>query len=279
MLKKLIPFISVSIVLIFCGIKFGLLSSHVNKFETSLSLNNFILWTLSMLSISLGALLYQENEKGYQTFTIFNFLGIGSSYYIGYRIGNFNLGTLVLIISALLFVYHSQLKDKSILGMLCLAFCALSTVIVYGVFELVSYIKQAPDGLHRLLFSIIADYSVFVFLLTIALAAIYNLKHSKTLLDQGIQTLDQQFGFTKSIKVIGAFLLLPTAACSYYLYTYMYQNNTALLFGLAFLLAPLLVACIKCFSVVKPKELKLIFILLQLVLVASACSLFVFRLS
>jgi len=277
--KNLIAFITASILLIFCGIKFGLLTSHINEFETSLTNVDFIYWLLSILGIGLGALFYQENEKGYQVFAIFNFIGLGLSYFLGYRIGNFNLGTLTLIISALIFVYHSQLRSKSILGIICIAFCALASIIVYGVFELVSFIKQAPKGLHRLLFSIITDYGIYIFLLANTLLATYNLKESKSLHNKGYQTLEHLFGFSRSIKGIGIFLLLPIVACAYYLYTYMYQNNTALLFGLFFLMAPLLIACIKCFSAEKVRQTNFIFLLLQITLISSACSLFVFRLS
>jgi len=279
MRKKLIAFTFLSILLIFSGIKFGILTSNINQFETSLNTTNFILWVTSILSISLGALIYEENEKGYQMFAIANFIGISISYYIGYSIGNFNLGNLSLILSALLFVYHSQLKNKSVFGVLCLAFCASFTILIYGVFELVAYIKEAPDGLHRLLFSIITDYSIYVFFLASSLCFLYNLNYSKKLHNKGFQTLEQVFGFSRSIKALGILLLLPTVACAYYLHTYMYQNSTALVFGLLFLMAPLLIATIKCFSVEKIKQTNYILLLVQIALISSAFSLFIFRLS
>ena len=92
--KNLIAFISVSILLIFSGIKFGLLTSHVNQFETSLNNVDFILWLLSMLGISLGALFYQENEKGYQVFAILNFIGLGLSYFIAVSYTHLTLPTI-----------------------------------------------------------------------------------------------------------------------------------------------------------------------------------------
>lgn len=279
MKKKNIVFILLSILLVFCNIRLGILTSSVNNFETSLSNLDFILWVISALSIGLGALLYSEDEKGYQVFALSNFIGVSLSYYIGYRIGNFNLGTLSLLLSVLLFVYHSQLKNKILLGLLCLAFTSGFSIIVYGVFELVTFIKQAPTGLHRLLFSVITDFSIYIFLLVIALVTIYNLKHSKALHNQGYQTLEQLFGFSRSLKGIGVFLLIPIATCAYYLHTYMYQNSVALLFGLIFLMGPLLIACIKCFTIEKTKQTQLIFLLLQISIISSSCSLLVFRLS
>lgn len=279
MQKKNIAFILLSILFVFCGIRLGILTSSVNNFETSLSNLDFILWVISVLSIGFAALSYTEDEKGYKVFAISNFIGIGLSYFIGYRIGNFNLGTLSLLLSVLIFIYHSQLKSKTILGLFCLAIISSFSIIFYGVFELVAFIKLAPIGLHRLLFSIITDYSIYLFLLTIPLAAIYNLKNSKKLHNKGIQTLEQLFGLSRSLKGIGTFLLLPIVACAYYLHTYMYQNSTALLFGLIFLMGPLLIACIKCFTIEKTKQTQLVFLLLQIALISSACSLLVFRLS
>ncbi len=277
--KKLIAFTLFTILITFSGIKFGILSSSINQFETSLSNTNFVLWIVSLFCLSIGALLYKENEKGYLRFAIANFIGLALSYYIGYSIGNFNLGNLSLIISALLFVFHSQLKNKSIIGILCVAFCIAFSILIYGVFELVTFIKQEPEGLHRLLFSIITDYSIYIFLLIIPLAGIYNLKNSNTLHNQGKQTLEHLFGFSRSLKTIGVLLLLPTAACAYYLHTYMYQNSKALMFGLFFLMGPLLIAVIKCFSIEKNKESKTVLLLLQTVLITSAFSLFIFRLT
>lgn len=279
MQKKLLAFVSLSILFIFSGIKFGILTSSINDFETSFGVFQFSLWLLSMLSIGIGALLYKENEEGYRLFAITNFIGVGLGYYLGYSIGNFNLGTLLLLLSALLFVYHSQLKNKTLLGILCLAFTACFSIIIYGVFELVGYIKASPSGFHRLLFSIITDFSIYIFLLTIALVTVYNLINTKKIHNQGNQTLEHLFGFSRSTKALGLFLLLPIAACTYYLHTYMYQNSYALLFGLLFLMAPLLIACIKSFTIEKTKQLKLIFLLLQVAFIGSACSLLIFRLT
>lgn len=279
MQKKNIAFVLLSILLIFCSIRLGILNSSINKFETSLNNTDFIFWIISILSIGLGTLFYTEDEKGYQIFTISNFIGVGLSYFIGYRIENFNLGTLSLLLSAVLFVYQSQLKNKTLLGILCLAFTISSSIVIYGVFELVAFIKQEPTGFHRLLFSIITDFSIYIFLITIPLVAIFNLKHSKNLHNKGFQTLKQLFGLSRSLKAIGIFLLFPIAACAYYLHTYMYQNNIALLFGLIFLMGPLLIACIKCLTIEKTNQTQLVFLLLQTALIGSAFSLFIFRFS
>ena len=71
--KKTIAFVLFSILFIFLGIRQGILTSSINNFETSLGNLDFILWLISMLSIGLGALLYTEDEKGYQLFAFSNF--------------------------------------------------------------------------------------------------------------------------------------------------------------------------------------------------------------
>ena len=126
MLNRLIAFTISSILCVFCGVKFGLLTMNSFQFETSLNLLNFCLWLLTGIFIALGVLLYEDNEKGTRAFAFFNFLGISLAYIIGFTIDNFNLGTLILIVSALLFVGLSQLKQQSILRTICFS-CLLYT--------------------------------------------------------------------------------------------------------------------------------------------------------
>lgn len=276
MLTRLIAFTISSILCVFCGIKFGLLTKETYNFETSLNTLNFCLWLASGISIATGALLYNDNDKGYRAFAVFNFLGIALAYLIAYLIGNFNLGTLVLIVSTLLFVGLSQLKQQSVLRILCFALSCALYVIFYGVFELVNFIKQDPNGIQRLVFSILTDYSILIFFLSTALLLIFNIKEVNFLHNKGIQTIDHLFGFRRSLQITGTLLLVITLAYVYYLYSYLYQNTSGLIIGLLFVLAPLILATIKCFSISKQKETKLIFSLNQIALIGSSLVLMIF---
>ena len=57
------------------------------------------------------------------------------------------------------------------------------------------------------------------------------------------------------------------------------HNLTVDQFGLVFLMGPLLIACIKCFTIEKTRQTQLIFLLLQIALISSASSLFIIRFS
>lgn len=278
MLNRLIVFVISGILCVFCGIKFGLLSKNGYEFETSLNTLNFCLWLLSTIFIAVGALLYKDNDKGTRAFAFFNFLGIAIAYVIAYLIGNFSLGTLVLIISVLLFVSLSQLKNQGILRILCFSLCCSLYVIFYGVMELVSFIKQNPEGIQRLIFSIITDYSIFIFFLSAALFLIFDIREVTKQHNNGIETIDHLVGFRISILIIGVMLISIAFGYSYYLYSYLYQNTAGLVVGLLCVLAPLIIAAIKCFSIEK-KESKLVFSLTQISLIGSSLVLMVFYFS
>jgi len=275
MLNRIIAFVISSILCVFCGIKFGLLSKQGLEIETSLNNLNFILWLISLICIGVGALLYKDNDKGTRAFAFFNFLGIGLAYVMAYLMGNYSLGTLVLIISVLLFVSLSQLKNQGVLRILCFALVCSLSIVFYGIIELVSFIKQEPEGLHRLIFSIITDYSIFIFFLSAALFLIFDIREVNQLHQNGIQTIDHLLGFKVSILIIGLLLVSIAFGYSYYLYTYLYQNTAGLLVGLFTVLAPLIIGAIKSFSLEK-KDSKLIFSLTQISLIGSALVLMVF---
>lgn len=275
MFNQIIAFVISSILCVFCGIKFGLLSKQEYEFATSLNTLNFCLWLLSAVFIAIGILLYKDNEKGTRAFAFFNFLGIGTAYLISYLTGNDNLGTFVLIVSALFFVGLSQLKQQPILRILCFSISSALYIIFYGVIELVSFIKQDPEGIQRLVFSILADYSIFIFFLSASLFLIYDIKEANLQQKKGVQTLNNAYGFQKSMYSTGSLLSIIVLGYSYYLYTYLYQNTTGLIVGLIAVLAPLIIAAIKCFSVEKTQA-KLIFSLTQISLIGSALMLMVF---
>ena len=73
----------------------------------------------------------------------------------------------------------------------------------------------------------------------------------------------------------GSLLSLIVLGYSYYLYTYLYQNTTGLIVGLVAVLAPLIIAAIKCFSG-EEAQAKLIFSLTQISLIGSSLMLMIF---
>lgn len=101
-----------------------------------------------------------SEKTAYNLFIILNVIGVGLGYYLSQSVGRSGFFSIFVIISALLYVYASYLKQTFLIGNIIISLLVALSIIVVGIFELLPVITTENRQTLYTFFKIILDYSV-----------------------------------------------------------------------------------------------------------------------
>jgi len=173
-------------------------------------------------------------------YIIFSITGVAIGFYLSNLIGRPGFSALFIIISALLYLYATHLKNILVAGNLLISSLVAMTVIIMGLFELLPAITPANRQTQSIIFSILLDYAFYAFLINWLREMVKDQQDIKGDYNTGRNTLPVALGQQRANKVIFGIALLPVAAIIYYMYSYLFTNLIAVLYTLLLILGPLL---------------------------------------
>jgi 4-hydroxybenzoate polyprenyltransferase len=164
--------------------------------------------------------------------------------------------SIFIFIAALLYFYATTLKQMLLLGNIVVAALLGFSVLIIGFFDLFPTTYEGNADKMALLFSILKDYAVFAFILNFIREIVKDLEDFGGDYKQGMRTLPIVLGVAKTSKVAVGLLFVPLLILCYYLNTNILENNLyiATIYGLIFIIAPLLLCIIQMFSAKTKKE-------------------------
>ncbi len=271
-------------------IKYGLFE----PFGIAITLNGFGIGLLVVASVSIAAAgniiiaLHDHEGKGFlngnvseksanRLFIIFNVIGVFVGFYLANIIGRPGFAALFIIVSGIFYIYASYLKEILILKNVIIGLLAALSLIVVGIFDLLPAITEKNRASQTVIFSIIADYATFAFMIILLRELIKDTIHIDRDHNIGSKTLPITLGKDRTLKLIGILAIIPMLAVLYYCYTYFFSNSIAVLLVLALIIAPLLYFMIKCFMTESNTALKQLQLLLKIILVISSISLLFYQ--
>ncbi len=173
-------------------------------------------------------------------YIVFTIIGVAIGFYLSNLIGRPGFSALFIIISALLYLYATHLKNILIIGNLLVSSLVAMTVIIMGLFELLPAITPVNRQTQSIIFSILLDYALYAFLINWLREMVKDQQDIKGDYNTGRNTLPIALGKDRANKVIFAIGLIPVAAIIYYMYNYLFNNMAAVLYALFLILGPLL---------------------------------------
>jgi len=263
-------------------IKYGLFE----PFGIEITLNGFGIFLLVVATIAIAAAgniileIYDLEGKVFQhmsisektanrLFLIFNAIGVLIGFY---------LANLIFILSSgLFYLYASYLKEILVVKNLIIALLVALAIIVVGIFDLLPVITEKNRETQTVMFSIIADYAIFAFILIVMREIVKDCLNIDKDHNSGIKTIPIVIGKNRAIKYTGIATLLPIAAVVYYIYTYLFSNTKAVVFMLLLLVAPLLYFMIKSFNTTSDKDIIHLKLVLKVILLLAAISLLFYQ--
>ena len=217
-----------------------------------------------------------SEKTAFNLFIAFSVIGVGIGFYLSNAIGKSGFAALFVIISALLYVYASYLKQTFLIGNIVVSGLVAMSIIIVGIFDLLPVITDQNRGTQVLFFEILLDYALFAFMINLLREMIKDIIDIDGDYNVEMKTLPIVIGRIRATKVVFTLSLIPLFALTYYIITYLYKQPIAVGYFIIFILGPLLYFSVKCFSAESKKELSHLSIILKLVMLFGVLSLLLY---
>jgi len=218
-----------------------------------------------------------SEKTAYNLFIILNVIGVGLGYYLSQSVGKSAFFSIFVIISALLYVYASYLKQTLLIGNIIISALVALSIVVVGIFELLPIITPENRQTLFTFFKIILDYALFAFIINLIREIAKDIEDIDGDYKAGMSTLPIVIGRGRAGNILFVLTLLPLFAVSYYVIDSLYKNQITVIYFLVFIIAPLLYICIKSFGAKTKKDYHHISSLLKLVMFFWMLSLVLYK--
>ena len=218
-----------------------------------------------------------SEKKAYNLFIIFNVIGVLIGFYLSHLVGRSGFFALFVIISGLLYLYASYLKQMLLVGNVVISILVAMSLILVGLFELLPAVTIQNQETQLTFFKIIFDYAVFAFILNLLREMIKDIEDVDGDYKAGMNTLPIALGRDRASKIIFALSFLPVLLVVYYLATYMYMQLIVVVYFLTTVIAPMIYIIIKLYTAETKKDYTRLSTIFKVVMVFGMLSLLLYK--
>ena len=193
---------------------------------------------------------YISETEAYNLYIGFTVIGVAIGFYLSNVINKPSFASIFIIIAATLYFYATNLKQSMLIGNFIVALMLSFSVIIIGIFDLFPITTEENRPVMGLLFGILLDYAVFAFSINFIREIVKDLEDFEGDANQGMNTLPIVFGKEKTTKLVFVLSLIPIGLLLNYINTNLFASGLmyGTLYGLVFIVAPLLYFSIKIWS-------------------------------
>lgn len=217
-----------------------------------------------------------SEKTAFNLYILLTVIGVGLGFYISNLVGRSGFSAIFVIISALLYIYATYLKQTTLIGNILISFLVAMSLIIVGLFELLPVITEQNRETQLTFFKIIFDYSIFAFMINFLREMVKDIEDINGDYKAEMKTLPIVIGRERALKVVFVLSLIPLFAVSYYIITYLYKHYVAVGYFLIFIVAPLLYFTIKSFSAETKKEISFLSVLLKFIMFFGVMSILLY---
>ncbi|WP_104733987.1 geranylgeranylglycerol-phosphate geranylgeranyltransferase [Hanstruepera ponticola] len=218
-----------------------------------------------------------SEKTAYTLFIVFNVIGVLLGFYLSHLVGRSGFFALFVVISALLYIYASYLKQLILVGNIVISILVALSLIIVGLFELLPAVTPHNQETQLTFFKIIFDYAVFAFLLNVIRELIKDIQDIDGDHKAGMNTLPIAIGRNRAAKVTFAIAFIPLFLVIYYVATYMYKQIYVVVYFLIFVIAPLIYLIIKLYMAETKKDFAFLSKLTKAIMLFGMLSLVVYK--
>lgn len=210
-------------------------------------------------------------------FIVLNVLGVGVGFYLSNSIGRSGFSALFIIISVLLYLYATYLKQTVLIGNIIVSVLVAMSIIIVGLFDLLPAITPQNQQTQLIIFKIVFNYALFAFMINLLREIIKDIEDVDGDYKSEIRTLPVVIGKERTTILVFVLSLIPQLAIIYYVVTYLYKQLIAVGYFLVFIIAPLLYFSILLFNAKTKKELHHLSNVLKLIMLFGVLSLLFYK--
>lgn len=209
-----------------------------------------------------------SEDKAFNIYIGFNSIGVGIGFYLANVIEKPAFALVFILISAVLYLYASSLKQSLLVGNIIVALLTSFTVIIIGIFNLYPLITPDNQAFLGVLFKVLLDYALFAFIINFIREIVKDLEDVNGDYNQGMNTLPIALGVTRTARVVFLISFIPIVILLYYINEYYFINELyiATIYCLLFIVAPLLYFTVKSASARNQQDFHHLSLVLKLVL-------------
>ena len=211
-------------------------------------------------------------------FIILNVIGVLLGFYLSHLVGKSGFFALFVIISALLYVYASYLKQTLLIGNIVVSVLVALSLIIVAIIELLPVITSQNQATQLTMFKVVFDYAIFAFIINLVREIVKDIEDIDGDHKAGMNTLPIVIGRERTKDVLFVLSFIPILAVIYYLSTYLYKQIEAVIYFLLLVIAPLIFVSIKIFQSKTKKDYKFISNLLKIVMLTGMLSMLLYPL-
>ena len=217
-----------------------------------------------------------SEKTAYNLFIVFNIIGVGIGFYLSHLVGKSGFFALFVVISALLYLYASYLKQMLLVGNIIISVLVALSIIIVGLFELLPAITITNQETQLTFFKILMDYAIFAFIINLLREIVKDLEDIDGDFNAQMSTLPIAVGRERAGKIIFVLSLIILIVVLYYVLTYLYKQLFTVGYFLVFIIAPLIFVSIKIFQAETKKDYHNISTLLKVVMLFGMLSLLIY---
>ena len=209
-------------------------------------------------------------------FIALNIVGVLIGFYLSHLVGKSSFFALFVIISALLYVYASYLKQTLLIGNIVVSILVALSLIIVGIFELLPVITSQNQSTQLTMFKVLFDYALFAFIINLVREIVKDIQDIDGDHKVGMNTLPIVIGRERAKNVLLVLSFIPIFAVVFYLSTYLYKHVIAVIYFLILVVAPLILISIKIFNAKTKKDFQFISNLLKIVMLTGMFSMLLY---
>lgn len=218
-----------------------------------------------------------SEKTAYNLFIILNVLGMAIGFYLSNIVAKSGLFSIFVIVSVLLYVYASYLKQTFLIGNMVISALVALSIIIVGIFELIPAITPQNQGIQLTFFKIILDYAVFAFIINFLREIIKDIEDIDGDHKAGMQTLPIILGRDRALRLLFTLSFIPLLLIVLYINTTLYKQPLAVVYFLVLIVAPLIYTIIKIAYAKTKKDFHSISNLFKLVMLFGMLSMLLYK--
>ncbi len=197
-----------------------------------------------------------SETKAYNLYIGFTVIGVAIGFYLSNVIDKPSFASIFIIIAATLYFYATSLKQSLLIGNIIVAMLLSFSVIIIGLLDLYPVTNEENRSVMGLLFGILLDYAIFAFIINFIREIVKDLQDVEGDSNQGMNTLPIAFGIKKTTKLVFGLSFIPVILILNYINSNLFSANLLFgtIFGIVFILAPLLYFITKIWSANNQKD-------------------------
>lgn len=217
-----------------------------------------------------------SEKTAYTLFFTFNIIGVLIGFYLSNLVGRSNFFAIFVLISGLLYIYASYLKQSLLLGNILISVLVSLSILIVGVFELIPVITAQNQTTQLTFFKILMDYAIFAFLINLVREITKDIEDIDGDYKSGMNTLPIAIGRDRASKVVFALTVVVLFVVVYYLVTYLLKFEVIIAYFVILIIAPLIYISVKAFGAKTKKHYQHLSNMLKLVMLFGMLSMLLY---